>query len=63
MPPSRERDSPGGEITAMAGILLRSGFGVKGKALQDIVVELLCGKGRRKMAAGKCRERALRISR
>src|SRR5882672_1710344 len=48
---------PGGKITAMAGILLRRGFGVKGKALQDIVVGLRCGKSARKMAAEKCKSR------
>src|SRR5256885_4011076 len=37
----------------MAGILRRKGFGVKRKALQDIVVELQCGKPGRKMAGNE----------
>ena len=37
----------------MAGILRRKGFGVKRKALQDIVVGLQCGKLGRKMAGNE----------
>ena len=40
----------GGKMTATAEILLRSGFGVNRKGLQDVVVGLLCGKVTRKMA-------------
>src|SRR5438309_9049795 len=46
----------------MAGILRRKGFGVKRKALQDIVVELQCGKPGRKMAGNEVVCRALKAA-
>src|SRR5882724_9529288 len=46
----------------MAGILRRKGFGVKRKALQDIVVELQCGKLGRKMAGNEVVCRALKAA-
>src|SRR5256885_16508195 len=46
----------------MAGILRRKGFGVKRKALQDIVVGLQCGKPGRKMAGNEVVCRALKAA-
>src|SRR5215831_2934290 len=55
------RGTPGGKMTATAEILLRSGFGVNRKGLQDIVVGLLCGKVASKMTGRKGRTGILRI--
>src|SRR5215475_6583611 len=57
-----EKAPRGGKMTATAEILLRSGFGVNRKGLQDVVVRLLCGKGPRKMTSRKDGEDWLRIN-